>query len=295
MKKLTVLIGILLIGAAAVVKLGIGDPMFSQRFPDGWSYQAEVIGSIRYAEVDGTFPTEMIYVEDDEVSLSTRTIRSEKVSADVVKIIDHYVSYDINTNAVTWEVIYEAQVNPTTGQHIGEFVGDYFFFPRNVQKTTYRIRNTAYEGLPVVFEDEEVVQGLLTYHFVYQDAASPNPAGYPDFSLEPGQTIISKDMRLEYWVEPLTGEVIKYWEGTPGDALVNTETGEIIQYISRWSGATSPQDVIKHVNDVTAQLNMYRLLTIFIPSVLAIAGVILLAVGVMQHLPRVNQANGLSH
>jgi hypothetical protein len=272
-RKSSIIVGLFLMGVAIGWYLLL-PPRLEVRFPAGWLYQAEVIGSNRYPEADGFFLEEAVFIEDDEFSQSTREVKvsGEDVGAGLVKIIDRYTTYDATTRTVTWELISEALVDPISGQYVGEFAGDYYFFPRNVQKTTYIVRNTSWEGLPVTFKGEEVINGMNTYHFVYE-ADTPIPNGYPDVVVADGQQIMALGLTLEYWVEPLTGEVIQYREVAPNDAIVNTATGEVITSIARWSGVTAPQNVVLQVDKVNAQIQLYQILTWIIPGVLGSIGI----------------------
>jgi hypothetical protein len=259
MKRLLMILGLVLIVGAGLWKFGLSS-RWTQRYPSDWRWDANFIGTTLYADATGQYPADRVFPDGDDINQSSRvvTISSDKPAYSGVILDDHYTSRDVKTGAVTWDYIYKAEVDPVTGQHITpEYRGDNFLFPRNVQKTTYKIRNTSYAGLPVAFQGESEVSGLNTYEFAYVGEME-NSAAYPDTKLEPGQGIKCQNMELRYWVEPTTGEVVKYYEGCSGDVVYDAASGKVITNLSRWSGTTAGDDAIRRVDTVKSTLNTYN-------------------------------------
>lgn len=110
--------------------------------------------------------------------------------------------------------MYRAQVDPQTGAHLQkEYLGDYYIFPRFVEKKTYKFRNNYVKGVPLEFKREEEVAGVQTYLFAYQGYGeyTESYAGtdeYPGIKIPPGQEIRCDDDQFSFkaWVEPVTGE-----------------------------------------------------------------------------------------
>lgn len=198
-----------------------------------------------------------------------------------VNITDRYVYRNPVNNAIDWEDTTLVVVDRVTGRHIEEaYSSDYFLFPRNVEQITYSVRNTTYEGVPVEFQHEEVVSGILTYVFTYRGNFN-NMASYVDYDLEleVNQTITCFGMELSYWVEPRTGEVIKFRELCPVDYVVDTTNGEQLYVLARWTGESLGDDLIRRANEVGAQLAQYNLLNVYLPLGLLIGGLLMLALG----------------
>jgi hypothetical protein len=280
MKQALVIVGIAIIAAAIGWKVAIA-PRYEVRFPDTWKWTLTTFGTNLYADEQGKFPDSKKFPADDDVSVSDRTITVSRGSApDQVSLDDHYLAKDPNTGAVTWDFTYHAKVDPITGQYAdATYKGDYYFFPRNVQKgETYRVRNTSYPGLPITFQQETTVNGLAVYEFAYMGDYD-NSAAYPDTKLQPGQTIKCTNMDLRYWVEPLTGEVVKYSEHCNADAIVDSASGKAVSYLSRWSGETKSDSIIARVNEVSAQRTGYLLATSYGPLLLGVLGVVLAGAG----------------
>jgi len=284
MKRVTAIIGLVLIVAAGIWKFAVA-PRWDTRFPDGWTWQVTTFGTNLYAdEKTGQFPADKKFPADDDINVSDRiiTVSHDNVPAGAVQLNDHYLAKDPNTGAVTWDFTYQAVVNPVTGRYVNaDFANDYFFFPRNVEKSTYQVRNTSYPGLPVAFQREAVIEGLTTYEFAYVGSYD-NKSAYPDYKLTAAQGIKCGNIDLRYWVEPVTGEVVKYQELYSGDVVFDTATGKVSAYISRWSGETTSDSVIKTVAAVTTQKTVYFWMTRYLPLLLAVVGVVLIGLAVVR-------------
>jgi hypothetical protein len=279
MKRVLIIIGLVLLVTAAVWKFAVA-PRLDVRFPDGWKWSVTTFGTNLYAdEASGQFPAEKKFPGDDDVSVSERTITvsHDGAQSGSVRLDDHYLAKDPNTGAVTWDFTYQALVDPLTGKYTqDEYKNDYFLFPRNVQQVTYNVRNTSYPGLPVVFQKETAIEGLPTYEFAYVGDYN-NAAAYPDTKLDAGQTIKCTHLDLRYWVEPLTGEVVKYTEACDADAVIDTASGSPLRYLSRWSGESQSNNVIERVSEVMNMRNSYLLQSTYLPLLFLVVGILLLA------------------
>src|SRR5688572_25592665 len=114
-------LGVVLLFSAAAWKLVLSE-RWSKRLPDDWEWEVNFLGTGLYPDESGDFPEGREFPEDDDLNVSERivSIADEDAPAGAVQINDHYISYDINTNAVTWDFTYTAQVDPDTGRHIHE-------------------------------------------------------------------------------------------------------------------------------------------------------------------------------
>lgn len=286
MQKLLILLGILLVLAAGVWKFILADG-FNQRFPDGWTWEINTLGTISYAdEASGQFP-EGSTPTDDPITLTERkiTASSQGMPEGSVKLRDDFVTRDPATNTVVWEYTYETVVDAKTGKYVDEaYADDYFLFPTNVEKEAYNIRNTSYQGIPAEFQGEEVVSDLTTYVFAYSQDLVNEAAYVGTVTLEEGQTIICYDFELRYWVEPKTGEVVKYREWCPGDYVVDAATGQKLYGLQRWSGETTGDDLILRVDKVKDAIGRYNLYQLYLPILLLVAGTASLLIGVSLNL-----------
>lgn len=283
-KRILLAIGTVLIAFAALWYFWLGQN-WTQRIPNGWEWTSSSIGTQGWADYEtGEYPAE------DLVNFYSRSMQviSDAGQSGGVILEDNYTTFDPATSVVTWEYIYSAPVDPKTGEHLGaEYRGDYFVFPRNVDKTTYNMRFSTYEGLPFAFQREETLEGMLTYVFYYKGRGeyTESYAGteeYEGVTVEPGQEIKCKDDQLtgKLWVEPVTGEIVKFDEGcASGDSVYDIASGEELYALSRWTGTSAGDDVIQRIDRIRGQRTQYLWMARFLPLLLLLTGMILTGVG----------------
>lgn len=281
MKQFLVLLGVLLVVAAGVWKFGLSQN-WTNRYHDQWVWEVETLGQSGYPDESGKYP-EGTTLKDDPINLTLRKVTADASEAPSgqVLISDHFESRDTVTNEVTWDFTSIAFVDAATGRHTGDdFEGDYYFFPRRVDKNmTYVISNSSYHSLPMTFQQEEVIGGINTYLFAFHGDLDNTDANAAFVSLEPNQAVTCFDFSLEYWVEPVTGEIVKYREWCEGDWIVDQTTGERVSTISRWGGETSGDDIIRQVTNVQNKKLVYLWASLYGPAVGLLLGVILIGGG----------------
>ncbi|MEP7355878.1 MAG: porin PorA family protein [Anaerolineales bacterium] len=286
MKKIFALSGILLLAAAGAWQAWLG-PQWTERIPPGWRWEASFLGTGAYADADtGQLPA------DDYVTTYSRVMSKspDLASPGSVWLEDHYITRDPVSNEITWEYTYRAEVDPRTGQHTArEYAGDYFVFPRQVQRQTYHMRFTTFKGLPFAYEGEEDLEGLRVYRFHYTGyaeytegyASTPNYAGV---DVAPGQDIRCRDDKLDVtlWVEPATGELAQVAEACPsGDYVYDTATNSPLYALARWEGTTAGDDVYQRVGLIRAERQTILAATYYVPLGLLAGGLVLLAAALL--------------
>jgi hypothetical protein len=275
MKRVSMILGILLLIFAGLWYFVLRNN-FNQRFPSGWEWTVNTLGQTSFAdEATGAFP-EDTSLANDPPTKTERVVTAEAAAGGLAHITDNYRQSDPLTGAITWEFTYDATVNATTGQYPDS--EDYYFLPQNLSKQNYTIRNTTYSGIEVVFQGEEVINGINTYLFTYQGDLD-NTLAYSYITLEEGQKVTCFDFELNYWVEPNTGEIVKYREWCEGDWVVDAQ-GERVYAISRWGGETDGADLIRQASVVQAALFRHQAINLYIPLAAAVLGLILLLVSV---------------
>ncbi|MDQ7024368.1 MAG: porin PorA family protein [Anaerolineae bacterium] len=269
-------VGIILIIAAVAWRFALGTQL-DQRFEDGWSWQMNTLGLNSLADEDtGAFP-EGTTLADDPDTLNTRTISAtaNDVPEGQVNITDYYEVHNASTNALDWDFTINATVDAATGQYLeGSYEGDYYLIPRNAEQTTYVVSNSTYQSLPMAFQREEEIAGLKTYLYAFYGDL-PNTQSYSDMELEEGQEVVCFDFEMEYWVEPTTGEIVRYRDWCEGDYVVDAD-GETLYGLQRWGSTSQQDDIVQRVDAVKTLLNNYRLNSLYIPMVLFVLGVLAL-------------------
>ena len=259
--KVFIMLGIVLLLAAGVWRFAIGSSS-EQRIPDDWSWESSYVGNNNFVpEGETDFPEELTFPEDDPLNVYDRSISITNSNEDTVTLLDNNVTRDVNTGAVTWEFKFNAEVDRNTGQITdGDFKGHYFVFPRNVEQKSYTLTHTSYHNILVDFVGEEEIEGLNTYLFRHASDyeytfAYASTDDYAGLDVEENQEIRCPEMEINYWVEPLTGEIVKVQEGCSWDAVFDTTNGEVLYKLSRWYGASTIDDTLRQVNEIKSERN----------------------------------------
>ena len=281
---------LLLIGAAAAWRFGLAR-RWTQRLAPGWNASSDYVGTMTYADPrSGRLP------DRDPVS---KYERSQRVSPDSGRpgsmvLEDRLLIRDIETGKTTWEYTTWNVVDPGTGGlQAGAYRGDIAVFPRNVQRTRYRLRANYVKGLPLNFERVESLDGLPTYVFAYRGRGeyTESYAGsgeYPGITPPPGDEIRCADDQFYYrvWVEPITGEQVKLEEGClSGDYYYNVATGHRAGAVARWNGVTAGDALIERIAEVRSLRSQYLWFTRYVPGALVGLGVALLGFGLRRTAP----------
>ena len=263
----------------AVIARFVLYPQYAQRIPPGWHWEVDFIGTNSYPDPD----TGELTI--DVVSNYVRTVEivPEDAPAGSVMLRDTYEVSDVDTGQVSWIYPFTAPVDPATGMHTSpDYAGDIFVFPRNTQKQNYSFRAGSYEGLDVNFEREEVLEGVTTYVFHYGGYAEytesyTNATVGEVMTLEDNEEIRCGEdtLSLNLWVEPVTGETVKFEEGcTDGDWVYNTTTGEKVYPLGTWSGSTTGDSVIRRLDEVQNQRNLLVMLSTYVPIGLVVVALV---------------------
>jgi hypothetical protein len=282
--QILTIVGVILLIVGAGWRFALGTSS-NQRFPDGWSWELNTIGRGSFAdEATGEF-VEDTTLADDPITNQVRivTATSEGAADGQVAITDHFTVHNATTNAIDWEYSTNAIVNSQTGQYVeGDFSGNYYFIPRNAEKTTYTVSNSSYASLPMAFMAEEEVSGINTYHY-HHKGDLPNTQSYSYIEFEEGQSVTCFGFELDYWVEPTTGEIIKYREWCEGDYVVDTD-GATLYALQRWGSESTVDDILRRIDAVQSQLTNYNINFLYLPMALLVAGVVALGFAYLPNL-----------
>lgn len=286
--RMLLIMGLVLPAVAGVWKWALA-PQWTQRLPPGWTWQAHYIGISAIPDpTGGAFPT------DNLIATYRRSARitSEAERPQRVRIEDSYTISDTNTGQITWQYITSHTVDPITGeQATPEFRGQIFVFPRHVEQKTYTVRANYLEGVPLAYQDEELVEGINTYRFAYQGRGEytrsyRGTSEYPGVAVKAGQEIRCGDDQfiIKIWVEPVSGETLKMEESCwPGDYLYDQAGSQPVRAILRWAGATAGDDVLIHAEQIRGVRNRLLWLDLYIPALIALLGMALMIGAGIQH------------
>jgi len=278
-KKILIAAGFSLLVFTAVWQFALV-PRLTERIPSGWTWKAEFIGSNDYPDPEtGKLP------EKTSTSIYRRQmfVESETGRPRSIIVADTNFTLDPATGKKIWEYNYRAEVDPQTGAHLQkEYAGDYYIFPRFVEKKIYKFRNNYVKGIPLEFRREEKINEVQTYLFSYQGRGEytesyGTTAEYVGTEVAPGQEIKCDEDKFTFnvWVEPTTGEIIKLYEGClAADYIFEVATGKRLDLISSWDGETGGDDSIKRAAAVLRERARLMWITRYIPFIFSLAGVL---------------------
>ncbi len=272
---------VLLVCAAVLSGPLVSAPLL-RRIPDGWSWKANYVG--RSAVPDPDNPTQF---GDSIPGIYHRSMSVDGPGSveGSLKIVDDYVIQDPLTRKTIWRYTVFPSVDPETGKRAEpDYRGQYFVFPRNVERKTYSLRQNYIKGVPMAFIGEDAIEGIPVYVFEYAGRGEytesyAGSADYPGTAVAPGQEIKCADDQfyLRMWVEPLTGEVMKMNEGCEsGDYIYDIATGQQLAPVLIWAGQTEGSDVMARVSRVRDE-RLRILIADYLPLGLAMLSI---AVGV---------------
>jgi hypothetical protein len=277
--KILIIAGFSLLVFTAVWHFALA-PRLTQRIRTGWSWETKYVGTQTYANAQtGQLPEKETTTTYSQ--LTKIVPNSEK--PDSVELDNRYVIYDITNGKVSYEYKYTAPVNPQTGEHLKEeYRGNYFLFPKNVEKKTYNLRFSYLKGVPVAFQKEVEIEGLNTYLFAYRGRGeyTESYAGteeFPGVKVKPGQEIKCADDQFIFkvWVEPLTGGIIKVEESCySGDYVYDIATGKQLEAVDRWGGTTDGEDVVNRVKSAGWERTRQLWINYYIPPALLLTGLL---------------------
>jgi hypothetical protein len=278
-KKIFIVASVALLSLSAVWRFVLV-PRWTERIPVNWEWKSDFIGINGYPD-----PKTGEMQKNDITSIYAHAITGTPNSrqAGLIELEDRFLIRDVLTKNVIWEYNFRAQVATRTGEHTKkEYLGDYFVFPRNVERKTYSLRFAYLRGIPVHFQREEEVKGLATYLFTYQGRgefteAYAGTAEYPGINVQPGQEIkcANDQFIFKVWVEPVTGEMIKIDESClSNDYIYDIASGKQLAAVDRWAGKTAGDDVINRVETVTRERAKLLRTTRDIPAGLLAAGLL---------------------
>ncbi|MDH4320500.1 MAG: DUF3068 domain-containing protein [Desulfobulbaceae bacterium] len=287
MHRLLMAVGLLFVVLAMAWKALVA-PGLTMRIPRDWSFHAQYIGNVLYADAQGKLPI------GKRLNLYQRDLQVVEWQPERAVISDLYRTFAVDSGEVTWESSLRFAVNPVNGQILSypghpEAAGAYYLFPQGADAASYPVflydlflnrmsfhRREELDGMRLnVYRSE----GEVDFTELWRDAyVEPGVSGKGDLDR---YKVVSFHMFREFWVEPITGEVVHIIEDDPGDYLVNATTGETEHILSVWSGKSTGSAVrhqLESARQRSWQLFAYR---VMMPATLLATGIAVLLVSLV--------------
>ncbi len=193
--------------------------------------------------------------------------------------------FDVRT--VTGDKIFAVErlygIDPKTGKHVAGF-GDkdrdgYLFAPRNLKYgAPFTYWHINYDGpAHMTFVKEENFLGLSVYHYEtdfkgVQIDQTKNLTNLPGVGVTRG---IELEPRLQIWVEPTTGRMVKYKDDTVA-YYYDLKTGEKLNPWNHFTNSYTPESVIEQVGIAKQEKLKFTLIQFVAPALLALCAVIII-------------------
>ena len=271
---------------AAVVWHFAVSPIWRERLPPDWTWRSSFIGTSTFADADGNYPANDPSIEYERMF----RIVEEDDRSRAVGLEDLYTTRNAKTGEVVWQSRTLTLADPHTGAYLGKGQGDRIaVFPRHTEKRSYRLSLGYLKDVPMSFLREDEVAGINTYFFRYKGRIEYTDSylgteDYEGIKVEPGQEIKCNDDQFIFsvWVEPTTGEIVKWQESCyAGDAVYDIATGQKLYEVARWGGVSRGEDSLSRALSLRWQRLELLAMTRYVPGLLLLLGVGVFLVGVL--------------
>ncbi|MBT4702733.1 MAG: DUF3068 domain-containing protein [Rhodospirillaceae bacterium] len=283
--NLLLVIGGMLLFASAIAYFA-GVPKWSARLAHNWSWTSQYSGTVAWADTTGQF-AERKSPTDAKREFTIEEIDSAK---GIVKIKDHYQTVDPKSGEVNWESVLYFSVNRNTGRSEDSKEGEVFgLFPRFTEKRNYLIDMSYLNPIEMKYLQQEKVGNLTAYLFEYRGGAEYTESylgtkDYQGIKVKPGQQVLCTEESYIFtlWIEPVTGEIIKWREGCyAGDALFDMAAGQKLYNLSQWDGEMSTASTDATVDRLQWERLRLLFLVRYLWPGLAIMGVVIACLGLV--------------
>lgn len=182
-------------------------------------------------------------------------------------------------------------INDGTGNRVVHLSGQGFYWPIDAEKKTYQIFDTTLDkAVPAKFAGTATVAGLQTYRYVeqvppQQFATQTLPGSLVGIKDQPSVTLPEFYQATNtYWVDPDTGGPLKVQQNLL--RTLRDSTGATRLVLFRGNMQFTPDSVDRYVKSDRDARDKKSLVTVKLPLVLVLAGLVALAVGIALFLVR---------
>lgn len=250
-----------------------------EKLPSDFRYQAEVISH-------DNFYDEAKRVFSGEIHSKT-TFYYDLVSQQAgVYLIENVFDVRTPNDRPIFAVERLYGIDPSTGKHVPGY-GDkdregYLFAPRHLHKQDYVYWHINYDAPATMkFQGEEDILGLRVYRYesnysVDQTANLGHLLGVPSVRG------VNLDIRLQVWVEPEMGRMIKYQDDTIA-YYYDIHTGHRLNPWNKFGNTFKPESIAAQVQAAKSEKIRMLFMKMLMPIVLAGVAVLLLAVPFIRH------------
>jgi signal transduction histidine kinase len=233
----------------------------AEKIPDNFSYKADVFS------VDNLYNERENHFQGPVFTNSLFSYESKGIKDGTLLIKNIFDVKKLNGDKIfAVERLYG--INQKTGEHVIE-KGDqnrngYLFAPKNASKRNYVYWHINYNTpAEMVFQNTEIIAGLPVYHYLcnYKADQTENLHFLPGV---PDTRGVELDIKLETWIDPVTGLLIKYEDYTTA-WYYDIETKKRLHPWNKFHNEYQKNSIITNVEKAQFQHLKLRLLKIYLP------------------------------
>jgi signal transduction histidine kinase len=235
---------------------------YAENIPHDFSYKADVFS------VDNLYNEKENHFQGSVFSDSKFSYESKDLKDGTLLIKNSFDVKKLNGDKIfAVERLYG--INPKTGGHT-KGKGDknrngYLFAPKNTHKRNYIYWHINYNApAEMVFQNTEIIAGLLVYHYLcyYKADQTENLHFLPGV---PDSRGVELDIKLETWVDPVTGLLIKYEDYTTA-WYYDIKTKKRLHPWNKFHNEYQKNSIITNVEKAQFQHMTLKLFRFYLPA-----------------------------
>lgn len=276
-------------GSFFLVLLGVWQAVFvdklTVRIAEDWGFHAQYLGNLVYADDEGRIPRKK------RLNLYQRDLEVVDWEPDRAVIRDRFTTIDVQNGNITWESTLDFTVDPVSAKIIHyenhpEATGLSYLFPAMAEQKDYHFFGYDLNPYVMRFHRQESRENVSLNVYRFQGRFDYTEL-YKHSYAEDGHRLLNTDERLisfdffrEYWVEPVSGEIVHVIENDPGDYLVDATSGERLGIFAVWSGKFTGETLKYLLQRAKKRLWLDRLYRWWVPGFLTVNALFFLGGGI---------------
>ncbi len=250
------------IGTMLVIWSGVIIPEF-EKLPNDYSF---------YMEYDGE--DKIIETSDGELSdvFKLRESISLKVTSNqgnTLEILSKIIGVRLDTDKIVFDAMHNYKVDKITRTHTDKESQMFIFLP-GVKKQDYEFFHPLiFSDATLIFDGEDTVKDLQVYKFTVISEKNDISFVFPQFA----PNVIWSDTKTTFWVQPITGDVVKFKRTWEDYFVVDGEKTKTMQIGGKESTQYSTDILVEATKAKIQYVNYYKIIlpTFIILGIIAIS------------------------
>lgn len=251
-----------IVGAMLVIWSGVVIPEF-EKLPNDYSFYMEYDGEDKIIEtVDG----ELSDVFKLRESISLKAINNQ---GNTLEILSEIKGVRLDTDEVVFDAINNYKVNKITRTHTDKESQMFIFLPGVLKQDYDFYHPLIFLDATLIFDGEDTVKDLEVYKFTVVSEKNDISFVFPQFA----PNVIWSDTETTFWVQPTTGDVVKFKRTWEDYFVVDGEKTKTMQIGGKESTKYSTDILIEATKVKIQYVNYYKIIlpTFIILGIIAIS------------------------